>query len=154
MLQRIQTLYLLLVVVISAALFLLPVAQFNVYGFAVKLFITGIKADAAATSLIQVSNLPILVLIIPIIAGSLAVIFLYKKRMLQIRINRILFLLIIMFIVVLFLITDTIRQRTGIAIQYNYFFAALLLVMLVCNFLASRAIKKDEDLVKSADRLR
>lgn len=154
MLQRIQSIYLLIVVACSAALFFIPVAQFQIYSFGVKLFLTGIKADAAAGNLIQVSIVPILVLIIPILAGSLFTIFLFKKRILQVRINRIIFLLIIMFIVVLFLLTDTIRQRTGIAIQYNFIFAALLLIMLVCNFLASRAIKKDEELIKSADRLR
>jgi len=89
---------------------------------------------------------------------SLVTIFLYKNRKLQITLSKLNLLLYLGVIFVVFYTGDNALNhiRTlGLEGELSYKLGAVLpLISVILIFLASRAIKKDEDLVRSADRIR
>lgn len=144
MLQRIQTIFMLLVTIVSGLLanvFMLWKATYD-------------KNFMAYESILQKSFTLKPIGIIFIISAILAfiTIFYYKNRQLQFvlnRINIILNFLLVAFIVyhVLNLSGETLVSEKGI----GSFLPILSIFLLV---FANKFIKKDENLVKSADRLR
>ena len=136
MIQRIQTLFLAVVVIFSGVL-----------PFAVMLWeVEGGKAIYAK------DNLPILVAFIVVAVLGIIAIFQYKKRQNQFVVNRLnmivnLFLLGFFVYRSLNLSGETTVSEKGIGMLIPVFSIVFLV-------LANRAIKKDEDLVKSVDRLR
>lgn len=146
MIQRIQSVYLFLVLALSVLIFFFPVYE---YGDHVKrLLLDEFKPDT------NLSLYIFPVLICNVIIGLIAFIalFLYKNRKLQIKICKINTFLSMVLIASLFLYVDrTSADSTSIAYKTASIFPIL---MLLFSFLAKRAIQKDEDLVKSADRIR
>jgi hypothetical protein len=146
MIQRIQSVYLLLVVAISALLFVVPLFYFESPA-------TGAEIQPAITSFSIVTNSFLLIINCAIGALAFIAIFLYKKRPLQIRACNLIMILICVLIGLLFYTADTLMN--GMNQRAHYQFGSYLpLLQLVFTFLASRGIKKDEALVRSADRLR
>ncbi len=143
MIQRIQTLYLLLATICSGVLV-----------FAFSLWKEN-ELSTYASDLFTSENM--LLKIVPIFFMgsallSLLTIFLFKKRQLQFVLNRlnILINLILLGVLIYYLLTlsgETMVSEKGIGV-FIPFVVVLLLV------LANRAIYKDENLVKSVDRLR
>jgi glucan phosphoethanolaminetransferase (alkaline phosphatase superfamily) len=90
-------------------------------------------------------------------AGLLALIsiFQYKNRARQMMINMINSLLMVGLVATVFLTTNGINQAISaeVAGAYQIGFWAILASM-VCNMLANRFIRKDEALVRSVDRIR
>jgi hypothetical protein len=136
MIQRIQTLYLVLVALISG---ILP-------------FFVNLWSDANGTEIYAHNE--VIVSIVFYIVGALALwtVFLYKNRKNQFvvnRLNMILNLFLLGFFVYrsLNLSGETLVSEKGIGMLIPIFSIVFLT-------LANRAIKKDEDLVKSVDRLR
>lgn len=132
MIQRIQSLYLLLwLPVAGLIIFLFPVWQIEA-----PVFIQELPGPFALV----------------IASGFLAIvsIFLFKKRTVQLLINRInLILMLVLFPALLFWGADwNIEGITFGNAAYLPLPAAILLL------LANRAIKKDENLIRSMDRLR
>ncbi len=145
MIQRSQSIFLLIVVVISGVLLKVPVYELHDF--------------VAADSIGKVTTFNImdntLLVILNSAIGILAfiTIFLYKWRNVQIRFCNINLLLTCLMIALLFFVADTMSSNMNQRVQYRYG-SYLPLIELVFLFLASRAVKKDDDLVKSADRLR
>ncbi len=136
MIQRIQTLYLVLVALISG---ILP-------------FFVNLWSDANGMEIYAQNE--IIVSIVFYVVGALALwtVFLYKNRKNQFvvnRLNMILNLFLLGFFVYrsLNLSGETLVSEKGIGMLIPIFSIVFLV-------LANRAIKKDEDLVKSVDRLR
>ena len=143
MVQRIQSVYLLLVAALSAALF----------------FVTIYSVETAGTAAPAVQEFKVpsntIYLILNSIAGLMALvtIFLYKNRSMQIRLSNLNMLIICIFIGTVFYFADHSKADASSLVHYSigcYF----PLIQLVFTFLAMRAIRKDEALVRSADRLR
>ncbi|WP_350294054.1 DUF4293 domain-containing protein [uncultured Croceitalea sp.] len=136
MIQRIQTFYLLVVALLA-----------GVIPFFVNLWVEGEDGAIFAKSELLVS------IIFYVIAGlAILAIFLFKKRQNQFVINRLnmilnLFLLGFFVYRSLNLSGETAVSEKGIGMLIPVFSIVFLV-------LANRAIKKDEDLVKSVDRLR
>jgi hypothetical protein len=142
MIQRIQSVYLLLVLTLSIVLFFV-----NMYSVE--------TADPAvgSASFYVLSNTIFLILNSAVALFSLAAIFLYKNRMLQVRLSNLNMLVICIFIGTVFYFADHSKSNEASIVHYHagcYF----PLMQLVFTFLAIRAIRKDEQLVRSADRLR
>jgi Ca2+/Na+ antiporter len=136
MIQRIQSLYLVIVALLSAVL---P-------------FFVNLWSDAQGTEIY--ANNEIMVSVVFYVSGALALwaIFLFKNRKNQFvvnRLNMILNLFLLGFFVYrsLNLSGETAVSEKGIGMLIPVFSIVFLA-------LANRAIKKDEDLVKSVDRLR
>ena len=136
MLQRIQTVYILISALVIGALYLLfPV----------------IKSE---DGLVIISNNEPLVLglLIGSVLLALFSIFNFKKRQLQFVINRLNIILNFLLLGVfvyrsLTLSGETLVSEKGIGVL-------LPIISIVFLVMANKAIKKDEDLVKSVDRLR
>ena len=162
MLQRIQTLYLFLVLVLSVLLFMVPFCEFpfsenlglasqkyvfNIYGFHFH--------DSEGEAKIAFNfNFPLLINLL-IILNSVVIIYVFKNRKLQLRLGKLNLLLISIILGIVFSYTGTYSSFISLEHSTSYRVGAYLpLLSLVLNYLAIRAIKKDEDLVRSADRIR
>ena len=158
MIQRIQSVFLLLVFVLGATLFVLPVLGFTSYesSYIMNAYHTFDITDA---SKIVSKNVGIGAMQGLISLLALATIFLYKKRQLQIKLCKLNLLLVTIQIAALVLYIDVAKEGISptspndviIGVKLGTFIPLISFVLL---YLATRFIKKDEDLVRSADRLR
>jgi hypothetical protein len=144
MIQRIQSLYLLLSGIISMTLFFIPLYAFEtvdtgpVTGNAQHGYVTAVPAYFIGNFLAGIL--------------SLVILFLYKNRKLQVILCNLDMFVVCLFIGIIFYFADH-SKPPGSLVHYEagtYF----PLIQLVLLFLSIRAIKKDEELVRSADRLR
>lgn len=155
MIQRIQSLYLLTIVILSGFTLLTPLADFlnQAEGLHYLLGFKGIyliepKGDIFESSAWALSAIATLV---PII--SFITLFSFKKRIKQIRLCVINMFLLIGYYVLLFIYVWFASQRLNA--EWTLRFATVFpLINLIINYLAMGAIGKDEKLVKSLDRIR
>jgi hypothetical protein len=158
MIQRIQTVYLSLAIIALAMLYFFPMASFFSELAYLKFYITGVRNMApdgiVPLSMAYVIPLILSVLVIVILAGM--AISLYKNRSKQIQLTNIAVLLNILFILaVLFFYIPLIERRTGVKPDFAGGVGIYLpIVSLMFLVLANRAIKRDEKIVRSSDRLR
>jgi hypothetical protein len=158
MIQRIQSLYLLLAAIACTLLFFFPMIDYvdPVKG-TYTLFAMGLKSDVVPGILFFQETIPLLLLVIASLALALVTIFFYKRRRLQIKLVSINVLLNVVLIALIFFLYNNYFEHhiTGSGISGSYQFGMYLpLISLVLLILATRAIRKDEALVKSSDRLR
>lgn len=148
MIQRKQTLFLLGVALVAIALLFVPFQKITATETVWQLcLMPGCSPGVMNSSIYIPMVLDILILIL-----SLACIFLYKNRPLQYKIANLLMLLNV-FIIGLFFLVSYVKE--GIAGEISYSIGASLPVIgIVLAFLAANFIKKDEQLVRSADRIR
>lgn len=157
MLQRKQTLFLLLAAVCGGLTFLFPVDTFirgdQSFVFRTTGFFTGDGANVVDAAL-KVPFAAVLGLLSALLIG---LVFLYRNRPRQMRLARMLNLLLIAVQVFLFITDNSVRAylEQGGRVENHFGLAALLpLVMVLLVLLAIRGIRKDEALVRSMDRLR
>lgn len=160
MIQRIQSVYLLLVALCGLALYFFPVVSLvpenasadpSIYHF------NAMQVDRISngTSELFVRPWPILVLNALLVAGSVYVILQYRKRSMQIRFTHVLFLGILAELVLILFDAEALKSAAGMGHMLSFNVWSLLpLLMLLFTRLALAAIKRDEALVRSADRLR
>jgi uncharacterized membrane protein (DUF485 family) len=154
MIQRIQTVYLFLAAVITALIFLFPFASYNDGVSVYKLGILGFTN--LTDNLILFNVVPVALLVISTLVLTVITIFMFKKRMLQIRLSRISIFIYLVLIGVIFYYSDrAVSELNGDKITFQYGFGAIApIIALLLTYLAIRGIKKDEALVRSADRIR
>jgi len=153
MIQRIQTLYLFASLVIIALIFLVPIAHMTYAGEQFVTFRpTGFYDDFAGT--LTLSAIPVVILISVILCIYIAIIFLYKKRIIQARlcmINIVLLAgLITLFIYHLVFFMNRV-PGVDYSLGLSFIFPPIAIIL---TFLAFRGIRKDENLVRLADRIR
>lgn len=149
MIQRIQSLWLFFAFIASGLIFLFPVFVFDNQD---SLFIQSFDTIVISAIDDYVRAGYVLAGLTALISGfSLANIFFYKKRVLQMRIcvyNSLLILFLLASTGVFSFTSDTSAVKTfGLS-------AVLPLIALIFNLMARRSIKKDEELIKSIDRIR
>lgn len=158
MLQRIQTLYLAFTAAACLLMFFFPLAgYYNELEGNYKFFLYGITSldPEPNVSFSVFFTLPLIVLVASSVILSLITIFQYKKRLLQIRLCAFNVLsIIVLLMLIFFFYAPRIATQTKVDPEYNYFGMILPLIALALLVLANRAIRKDEALVKSTDRLR
>ena len=94
------------------------------------------------------------ILNILILIFSIICIFLFKKRMLQFKLANVLAFMNVCLLVIL-LFTDLIKADEIISGKKQILWPSYLpIISMFCAFLAGIFIKKDENLVRSADRIR
>lgn len=149
MIQRIQTLYLLLVVGLLIVSMCLPLGYFT---DAEAMIYTFSPLGIRSGDIFQSSwGLFCILLLSTIIA--LATIFLYKNRILQIRMTIFNTILLIGFYLAFIAFYITLKGGPETSFRVNWALC-LPLVSIILNYLAIRAIGRDEVLVKATDRLR
>ena len=155
MIQRIQSFYLLLVTVLSSITLLSPLAGLQNIETATIYVLSyeGLMQISASGSIFRANTwmLTAIMAMIPVL--SLITIFLFKKRLLQIRL--IVFNIVLMagYYGLLFIYLWQFGKSLA-ADKFLELVSAFPLVNIVLSFLAFRAIAKDEALIKSLNRLR
>ena len=136
MLQRIQTVYLLVSVLAIGALYLwFPVVK-----------------DAANNLVIEKNEPLVLGLMAGSVLLSLISIFNFKKRKLQFVLNRL--NIILNFVLLGVFVYRSLSISGGTLVSEKGIGVLIPIISIVFLVMANKAIKRDEDLVKSVDRLR
>lgn len=152
MIQRIQTLFLSIALLLLGLLFFIPMGELvigeKIYTFTLKGIVNGQNGQAI------VSAWHLLTLLITMLVIQLVVIFSYKKRITQIRLATINLLLMAGFVVAAMLFIRLSHGSLGDGVIHFKLSIIHPLISIIFNYLAIRAIKKDEALVRSIDRIR
>jgi len=147
MIQRIQSVYLLISLLLTGLLFLLPFAEIAKDG-AIYLFnFKGILLDGV----LKVNGVVIPVLLVVIMALHGLAIFGYKNRPRQTRV--VVFAVLALVVLIGLFIYFTYLSFSGALISFK-FGVVLPLVAIIIDYLAIRDIGKDEALIRSIDRIR
>jgi hypothetical protein len=147
MIQRIQTVYLILVAILLGLIFLFPIADIAATNALYRFDIRGIHK---AEELIM-NGWPLMLFLSLVIIVHLVIIFLYKKRIMQVK------LLILAIILLLGLFSSFFwfgyMGFRGATVGFKLTMA-IPAVCIILDYLAIKAIAKDEALVRSLNRIR
>ncbi|MCG8409888.1 MAG: DUF4293 domain-containing protein [Bacteroidales bacterium] len=152
MIQRVQSVYLLVVTVLMATIFAYPYAELMSSDSQLFIFnFNGLSKFSEEGMYLKI--VPPIVLLVVIVLIAFVSIFLYKKRILQIRLN--IFNIVLMFGYLglnYYYIQNFSKQLDGI-VSYKIV-AVFPFVAIILTYLAVRSIGKDEALIRSMDRIR
>ena len=160
MIQRIQTIYLALTAICGLLMYFFPLVSLvpaNASAEPVIYHLSALEVNVITngTSNVLMRLWPVVVLNALTIAFAVFTILQFKSRVKQIRFTH--FLLILQLIQIVFIVFDVEKLSTvageGHMITFGVF-SVLPALQLLFTRLATGAIKKDEALVRSADRLR
>jgi len=152
MIQRIQTLFLILAFMFLSLMFFSPYATFIDPQAVFYIFdFSGIYGQEDANMVINILPLQILITVVPAI--SLVTVFLFKNRILQMRLCVFNMLLMIGMLILMAYYIFYIKKELSFQIYYK---GTLLfpLISLIFTWLAFKNIRKDEILIRSIDRIR
>ena len=152
MIQRIQTLYLLAVAALMTTAVLTPLAYFAAGAQEYLLYAFSLKGGETSYSTIYMGVVVALAAIIPFVT-----IFLYKNRTLQIRLCAVELVLLLgsaVFMGIYYYLGSRMFSQLEFSAQGFRIAIIFPLVALILDYLAIRAIFKDEMLVRSLDRIR
>jgi len=155
MIQRAQSIYLFLVVVLMSFYLLFPIADLlTEANVTLKLYSYGLKKIVDGESQKLMSTLPLLILAFIIAIISFYNIFLFSKRTMQMRLCVYNILLMIGLMVLSFYYYRVASK--AYEITYHHFKIASILPVfcIVLNIMAFSGIRRDELLVKTYERLR
>ncbi|REE80536.1 uncharacterized protein DUF4293 [Lutibacter oceani] len=144
MIQRVQTIYLLLATLFSGGLIFLLNLWTNNEG--VKFFVI----DSFSTNNTLLNIMSVLFFISSLI--TIVAIFQYKKRQLQFVLGRLTILINFILLGILVYFAQNLSGEINVSEKGIGLLIPIFTIVLVV--LANKAIKKDEELVKSVDRLR
>ncbi len=147
MIQRIQTVYVFISAILITSLIKLKLADLSVNEELYTFFAKGIYNGEN----LVFNGLAILIFIILITLLHFIVIFLYKKRILQIRILVFTIVLLVGLFGMFFYFTYAGFTDVKVAFKIPVIFPVIAAIL---DFLAIRAIGKDEALVRSLNRIR
>ncbi len=157
MIQRIQSLFIIVALAAFVACFFFPFWNYSGTnpGYVYLVSIFSVKCISGVDQGAMIGTIPVIVLVSVSIIISVVSFFYYKKREMQIKMNNYNLFITLIFIGTIFLwIPYTIQEKLP-ASTYEWRFGLVLpLIAVVCLLLANVFIRKDEKLVKSADRLR
>lgn len=150
--QRAQTIYLSLVIISMGLTLVLPFAVFPKEGVDITFNLFGLSPKQDAVSV----WFPFYIVVALIIGLALFGITQFKNRKRQLNLGKINYLLIIGMVVMLFIDTSRLAEDLGLIEEDIMYKFGLYMPVIsgAFTFLANRSIKKDEELVKSVERLR
>ena len=147
MIQRIQTVFIFVAALLVASLYKLKFADLSVNE---ELFTFTAKGISNSSGLVF-DGLPILIFIGIITLLHLVIIFIYKKRLRQIRMLAFTIILLLGLFGMFFYFTYAGFENAKVAFKVP---VAFPLVAIILDYLAIRAIGKDEALIRSINRIR
>jgi len=152
--QRIQSLFFLLTILSNAAIYWLDLAVIQAGGKSFNF--TLYKLQSAEGEVLYSSTMLAILCSICIVLSGVAF-GMFKRRQVQIKLTQLLLLVQVAFLVAIFFVVDStvtgMVQLESPIVDYGVG-AYLPLIPFVFIFLAIKAIKKDEALVRAADRIR
>jgi len=154
MIQRIQTVYYALATILMAFGAFLPVSRFIGDNGQVYLLHTwGIVEAGKESPPVVLSTIPLLILFLVVLCLLLVAMFSFRKRMVQMRLSVFSIVLMIGSLALFYF-----YRRQGMmhlnADAYFTLYAVLPIVSAILTYLALRGVKKDEELIRSYDRIR
>lgn len=158
MIQRIQSLYLALAAIISVIVVFLTVGTMYTDLYALNYTCWTVKEACPGGDPILYTYYVAALLILSAIL-SVVTIFMFKKRDTQRMINSVnMIIYLIALIIMLYVYPNVVFVKKGLIasaeeLEFNYWILISLLPA-VFLYLSNRAIRKDEELIKAADRLR
>ena len=158
MIQRIQSVLLLIAAICMFLLaFVLPIWFGSNGNQNVSLMAMGMVLTSAGENT-QIAN-PIIISIVAFIAGSVSIFSLlqYKNRLLQMKLGALNSIILALVFAACFYYVNEGSSKIGTPeeVQSKYMIGFYMpIVAMLMNLMANRFIRKDEKLVKSADRLR
>jgi len=147
MIQRIQTVYLLISTILIGLLFLLPFAEIAKDGAIFLFNFKGVLLDGA----VKTNGLVVPVLLVMIIVLNILAIFSYSNRSKQVKLVWGAMLMLVVLLVLFVYFTYLSFSEAQISFKLG---AVLPLIAIILNYLAIRAINKDDALIRSIDRIR
>jgi hypothetical protein len=150
MIQRKQTLFLLSLVLLSVALMFIPSATAHSNGHTVNVYLLPFESEMATASIYQISAY--LINIISLLLSFICI-FIFKKRGLQLKLS---YVLMICWLVETLILSSVslVHPLEGIVIQNTNYGTLLGIFGMLGAYMAVYYIKKDIELLKSADRIR
>jgi len=151
MIQRIQSVYLLIVAILTFLVIVSPLMELVAgENMIYRANVLGVYAG----NQLEYNMLPLLMLSVTNIFIVLGAILLFKKRILQIRLCVLNILLTAGFYIMLAGYYWIIRDKFSVEITNLKLTVALPVINIVLSYLAIRAIGRDEALVRATERLR
>ncbi|WP_455997845.1 DUF4293 domain-containing protein [Phocaeicola barnesiae] len=149
MIQRIQTVYLLVVAILMVVMMSLPVGSFVAADYTATVFnnLSLVAPDGTA----DYEPWAMFAILMVSAVVTLGTIFLYKKRMLQIRLTIFNIILLLGYYGTLVTFVFMLKGENSFTPSWT---VILPLISIILDWLAIRAICKDEMLVKAYERLR
>ncbi len=155
MIQRIQTIYLFLAAIVLFSIFFFPFVEVvDVNDQYYRYDIHGIHQGMGETAQLVYSVLPLRFLVFVTALLSLVTIFLFKRRILQIRLSIFNIVLLAGFYALFFFYLYQLNQEADAATTSYKIPVVFPVVAIIFIYLAIRNIGKDELLVRSYDRIR
>jgi len=157
MIQRIQTVWLLVSSLVLFGLFVFPfVGYIDLVGLGKNIYVTGVYSSANNVTTKETGFLLMTIAAVVLALIPIFIIFQFKNRKLQLNLILVQVVLICLFAIWMFIsannILSLINQSIGASnIGIGFF---LLPVSILCLAFAIRGIRNDNKLIKSADRLR
>ena len=153
MIQRIQTIYLFLSALLISLMHVFPVAKLHT-GPGGEIIFRSFGFFNELSPGVLIPSLPVLLLLGVVALLYLIAIFLFRNRNLQARVCRLNFLLLIGSLgLMAYYVLHVYRQVEAVGLTIKI--AALFpLITIVLTWLAVRGIIKDENLVRSVDKIR
>lgn len=152
MIQRIQSLFLLLASAACFGIFFFPFARY--YSADIFCEFSALRITSISSQNLTMPNTWMFIALTAVIGlVSFITIFFFKKRKLQTNLTKINIFLNIFLILLIFFYADNLYKIINVEATYKLgaYFPIISLLFLI---LANRFITKDEKLIKSADRLR
>ena len=153
--QRTQSLFFLLTIVCNTAIFWLNLAVVesgdSSFDFTLYKLQSGVEGDVLYSGMMLAILCSLCIVLSGVAFGM------FKRRQVQVKLSQLLLLIQVGFLVAIFFTVDgtvtSLPQLENPVVHYSVG-AYLALIPLVFIFLAIKAIKKDEALVRAADRIR
>ena len=149
MIQRIQSVYLLIITVLVVLTMSFPIGHFYTEN---AIWEMGSLTLVSPDGVINYGPWPLFLILQVVAALAFITIFLFKKRMAQVRITKFSMILLVGYYVLFASYVWGAYRTLGSFVPS--WTVCLPFISLVLGYLAIRAIMKDENLVKSYDRLR
>ncbi|MFP4620898.1 MAG: DUF4293 domain-containing protein [Bacteroidales bacterium] len=153
MIQRIQTLYLFISFVLMLLLFFFPLVE--ILSGEDQLYV--FRFDGlyyAGHETVYIQTLPPIILLAVIVGINFVAIFLYRRRITQMRISFVNMILMLGYAGLLYFYLKNFSDTLDSEFVTYKIFDAFPFVSAVFTYMAIRAIGKDEALIRSIDRIR
>lgn len=151
MIQRRQTLFLLQLVFLGIALLFIPLGTVSSSKASENIFLVPFHNPDFISTL---GHTVAIFLNFACLILAFTTIFLYKRRELQIKLCYVQMALWLLLGLMIAFCPFVQKTETITSLQSNYFGSIICVVSIVAAYLAARNVKKDIDLLKSADRIR
>ena len=154
MIQRIQSIYLLISIILLALLFSNPLAEIAVVEDLILVFNFNSIKSTGDNGFQTISTWPVTVLLVSVILLGFIAIFMYKNRILQIRLCVFKILLTFGLAGMIYFLTKTTVKQLE-ADHFAFLWPVIIpYISIVLTYLAVKRIQKDEKLVRDYDRIR